>query len=199
MWVAREARADRMSEWDKMMRASCSFGFADAEASQAATVAFEMEPSSEVGTTDAGRTSRESRFSSQAAATVFGLEAEEPMNGTYLTSGIYLSGVDRDRLNQIKMLVPAALVAGLLAAGFQFYVKPVLTIAGYNRVPQPVGNDNCHTVPELKACESMPLFSACCPDTDPPQSLLYTSPQAQFTWLAQHKQAAPSGLQPMIV
>ena len=69
-----------MSEWDKMMRASCSFGFADAEASQAATVAFEMEPSSEVGTTDAGRTTRASScFSSQAAATVFGLDAEEPM------------------------------------------------------------------------------------------------------------------------
>ena len=63
------------------------------------------------------------------------------------------------------MLLPAAaLVAALLAACFQFYVKPVLTIAGYNRVLQPVGNDNCHIVPDLEACESMPRFAACCAD-----------------------------------
>ena len=65
-----------------MIRASCNLGFADAEASQAATVALEMEPSSEVGTMDAGRTSLEWRFSSQAATMLFGLEAEEPMRVT---------------------------------------------------------------------------------------------------------------------
>lgn len=97
------------------------------------------------------------------------------------------------------MLFPAALVAALLAAYFQFYVKPVLIIAGYNRVLQPVGNDNCHTVPDLNACESMLLFAVCCPKLTPPQSLLYISPQVQSTWLAQHLQAASSGLQPTIV
>ena len=72
------------------------------------------------------------------------------------------------------MLFPAALVAALLAAYFQFYVKPVLIIAGYNRVLQPVGNDNCHTVPDLNACESMLLFAVCCPKLTPRRAC-YTS------------------------
>jgi hypothetical protein len=41
-----------------------------------------------------------------------------------------------------------------IAAGiYQFYVKDLLNIIGYNRSVESIGNKNCQKVPELKACE----------------------------------------------
>jgi len=76
-----------MSEWDKMIRASSNLGFADAEASQAATVACEMEPSIEMGATDAGRTGEGEPFSLQTVGALFGLDGEEPMETLTLGLG----------------------------------------------------------------------------------------------------------------
>lgn len=82
-----------MSEWDKMIRASSCLGFADAEASQAATVACEMEPSSEVGVANAGSTEEDESFSLQTAdalqtvGALFGLDGEEPMKTLTLALG----------------------------------------------------------------------------------------------------------------
>jgi hypothetical protein len=76
-----------MSEWDKMIRASSCLGFADAEASQAATVACEMEPSSEVGAADAGRIEEGKSFSLQTVGALFGLDGEEPMKTLTLALG----------------------------------------------------------------------------------------------------------------
>lgn len=54
-----------------------------------------------------------------------------------------------------------ALVA--IAGGvYQFYLKPILTVSGYGRVVESIGNMNCIAVPELKACESMFKFRVLC-------------------------------------
>ncbi|PFH49773.1 hypothetical protein AMATHDRAFT_4627 [Amanita thiersii Skay4041] len=43
-----------------------------------------------------------------------------------------------------------------VAAGvYQLYLKPILTTFGYQRQIQSIGNKNCQTVPELKACEKL--------------------------------------------
>jgi hypothetical protein len=47
-----------------------------------------------------------------------------------------------------------AVLAALAAAFYQFYLKEMLFILGYNRVLESVGNKNCQKIPDLRACES---------------------------------------------
>jgi len=47
------------------------------------------------------------------------------------------------------------LILAIAVGIYQFYVSPLLARHGYGRIVEPVGNSDCSTVPELKACESM--------------------------------------------
>lgn len=46
------------------------------------------------------------------------------------------------------------LLAVIAAAAYQFYLKDFLLVIGFNRVIEPLGNNNCQKIPELRACES---------------------------------------------
>ncbi|KXN90880.1 Serum paraoxonase/arylesterase 2 [Leucoagaricus sp. SymC.cos] len=50
-----------------------------------------------------------------------------------------------------------AVLAAIAAAFYQFYLKDVLVLIGYNRVIEPIGNKDCHHIPELRACEKISL------------------------------------------
>ena len=47
-----------------------------------------------------------------------------------------------------------AILAALTAAFYQFYLKDLLLLLGYNRLVTPIGNEKCQEIPTLRACES---------------------------------------------
>ena len=52
------------------------------------------------------------------------------------------------------MLNVLAILAALTAAFYQFYLKDLLLLLGYNRLITPIGNEKCQKIPTLRACES---------------------------------------------
>ncbi|KAK2464159.1 hypothetical protein APHAL10511_003616 [Amanita phalloides] len=53
------------------------------------------------------------------------------------------------------LVASVALLAALAAVWFQLHLRPILATAGYNRLPQPIGNTDCFTVPKVQACEKL--------------------------------------------
>lgn len=47
-----------------------------------------------------------------------------------------------------------AALAAILGGYYQFVLGPKLTLLGYGRVFESIGNRNCRAIPELQACES---------------------------------------------
>ncbi|KAF8629258.1 hypothetical protein AX17_005837 [Amanita inopinata Kibby_2008] len=52
-------------------------------------------------------------------------------------------------------LTIAVVLLAIVAGVYQLYLKPILSIAGYQRHPESIGNKDCRSVPELKACEKL--------------------------------------------
>ncbi|KAF5370703.1 hypothetical protein D9758_002025 [Tetrapyrgos nigripes] len=72
------------------------------------------------------------------------------------------------------LVLLVAIAAGL----YQFYGVPLLTVIGYWRVVQPIGNTDCTTVPELKACEKIVVHD--------PTGVLYlacSTPENRLKWI----------------
>ncbi|KAF8629870.1 hypothetical protein AX15_003229 [Amanita polypyramis BW_CC] len=54
------------------------------------------------------------------------------------------------------MLITIAVVfIAALVGIYQFHLKPLLAVVGYNRKPDSIGNTNCDSVPQLQACEKL--------------------------------------------
>ncbi|XP_006460698.1 hypothetical protein AGABI2DRAFT_185052 [Agaricus bisporus var. bisporus H97] len=80
--------------------------------------------------------------------------------------------MSRIALNFFVVLL--AITAGI----YQFYIKDLMILLGYNRIVESIGNENCRKVPELKACEDMVLHE--------PSGLLFlacSEPQRRIQWL----------------
>ncbi|KAI0045285.1 serum paraoxonase/arylesterase [Auriscalpium vulgare] len=76
-------------------------------------------------------------------------------------------------------ITATAVLAGLLAAEYQFHVKPLLlNIGAIGRVIENVGNSDCERIPGLTACEELVLHA--------PTGLLYavcSTPAGRSHWI----------------
>ena len=65
-------------------------------------------------------------------------------------------------MNTLVRIALNFLVASIAIAGgiYQLYLKPLLYTLGYSptRIIELLGNQDCKTIPELKACESPQFF-----------------------------------------
>ncbi|KAL0956031.1 hypothetical protein HGRIS_002204 [Hohenbuehelia grisea] len=75
----------------------------------------------------------------------------------------------------------SSVIAGVwvvvLAASYQIYFRPLLAKFGVGRVITPVGNTDCTTIPELKACEKIVLHQ--------PTGVIYlacSTPESRTHW-----------------
>ncbi|KAF5351735.1 hypothetical protein D9756_007674 [Leucocoprinus leucothites] len=81
-----------------------------------------------------------------------------------------------------------AVLAALAAAFYQFYLKDMLVILGYNRVVQRIGNERCQKVPGLRACEKISLHQ--------PSGQLFlacSEPDRRILWLPAALYLNPAG------
>ncbi|KAF7296600.1 Serum paraoxonase/arylesterase 2 [Mycena chlorophos] len=88
----------------------------------------------------------------------------------------------------MSRLVQLSILLAILAAGYQFWLQPILTKLGVGRVVSPLNNTKCTTVAALAACEKLVLH--------PSSGLLFlacSTPESRAHWVPAVNQIDPSG------